>query len=790
MIKNYFKTAWRSLFNNKIHSAINILGLSVGLACSLLIFLWVQSELSVDSFFKNDERLYKVYEREYYQNHIDGNYDTSGPLAEELKKRIPEVEDAVMMEEDNELTALQAGDKILKAEGTGASSGLFSMFGYPLLEGTPASAIASTVSIALSEKTAAAFFGSPQNAMGKTIRLDNKKDFRVTAVFKDLPATVSRKFDYVISWKALQQDQHWLTSWSNSGPLTYVLLREHADPALVDKKLTNFRNLYIHDSSAAYHVELGLQKFDQVYLHSHFENGKVAGGRIEYVHLFSVIAIFILLIACINFMNLTTARSVKRAKEVGVRKTIGAMRSSLIAQFISESLVLTAFAVVIALLLMILLLPMFNSITQKQLALPFNQVSFWINILIITLVTGLISGSYPAVYLSSFNPVKVLKGVARLGVGALWFRKGLVVFQFVLSLTLIIGTIVVSRQISFIQNRNLGYDKENLIYIPVEGELVTKYTSFKNEALQLPGIQSVSFISDNPVNLDQGTNGVDWEGRSPNTSISFEHPDAGYDFATTMKLKLAEGRYFSKDYPTDKDGFVLNQTAVKSMGITDPVGKFITVNGRKGPIIGVLKDFNFRSLHEAIKPMVMQFGENETYGSILLRTEPGKTKEAVENLAKLCQQFNPAFPFTYFFADEEYQKLYNNEQIVGKLSNVFAFLAIFISCLGLLGLIIFTAEQRTKEIGIRKVLGASVTSIMQLLSADFLKLVFIAILVASPVAWLVMSKWLSDYAYKITISWWVFAAAGGLVVLIALFTISFQALKAAIANPVKSLRTE
>jgi hypothetical protein len=355
---------------------------------------------------------------------------------------------------------------------------------------------------------------------------------------------------------------------------------------------------------------------------------------------------------------------------------------------------------------------------------------------------------------------------------------------------LIIGTIVVSEQVNFIQKKNLGYDRENLIYIPVEGELINKYTAFKNEALQMPGIQNISFISDNPVYLDQWTNGVDWEGRSPNTLISFEHPDAGYDFAKTMKLEVANGHYFSKDFPTDKDGYVLNETAAKDMGYANPVGKFITVNGRRGKIIGVLKDFNFRSLHETIKPMIIRFGENEDHGSILLRTQPGKTREALVNLEALCKKFNPAFPFTYSFTDEEYQKLYNNEQVIGKLSNTFAFLAIFISCLGLLGLVIFTAEQRTKEVGIRKVLGASVTSIIQLLSSDFLKLVFIAILIASPIAWWAMKSWLNNYAYKITISWWMFAAAGGLVILIATVTISFQAIKAAIANPVKSLRTE
>lgn len=790
MLKNYFKTAWRNLVNNKAHSFINIAGLTVGLACSLLIFLWVQNELSVDAFHKNGARLYKVYEREYYKDHIDGNYDTPGPLAEELKKKIPEAEDAVMMQEENDKTALQAGDKILKVEGTGASQGLFSVFSYPLLQGTPASALSSIVSMAISEKTADAFFGSPQNAMGKTIRFDNKRDFKVTAVFKDLPANASRKFDYVISWKALQQDQPWTASWQSSGPLTYVLLRPHANLALVDKKLTNFWNLYSNDSTAAYHVELGLQKFSEVYLHNHFTNGKADGGRIEYVRLFSLVAIFILLIACINFMNLTTARSVKRAKEVGVRKAIGALRATLIKQFISESLLLTAFAVVIALILMILLLPLFNEVTQKQMHLPFNKVSFWLNILIITILTGLISGSYPAFYLSSFNPVKVLKGTTKLSSGAVWFRKGLVVFQFVLSLVLIIGTIVISKQVNFIQNKNLGYDKENLIYIPIEGKLINKYSTFKNEALQMPGVQSVSFLSDNPVNLDQWTNNVNWEGRNPNTMISFEHPDAGYDFAKTMKLQVAAGRYFSKDFPTDKDGYVLNETAVKDIGYTNPVGKFITVNGRRGEIIGVLNDFNFRSLHEPVKPMIIQFGENEVYGSVLMRTERGKTKQALANLETLCKKFNPAFPFTYSFADEEYQKLYSNEQVIGKLSNVFAFLAIFISCLGLLGLVIFTAEQRTKEIGIRKVLGASVRSITKLLSADFLKLVLLAIIIASPIAWWAMNCWLKNYAYKVNISWWMFATAGGLVVLIAALTISFQAIKAAMANPVDSLRSE
>jgi putative ABC transport system permease protein len=790
MFRNYFKTAWRNLVKNKVHSFINIVGLSIGIACSLLILLWVQNELSIDAFHKNGERLYKVYEREYYTNNVVGDYDTPGLLADELKKVIPEVEDAIMLQEENEHSALQVGNKVLKVEGTGAGAGLFSMFSYPLIQGTPKTALSSTVSMAISKKIANKFFGNPQNAMGKTIRFDNKRDFTVTAVFEDLPANASRKFDYAISWEALQQDNFWARTWGSSGPLTYILLRSNANPALVDKKLTHFRDLYIRDRSAAFHVELGLQKFDEVYLHSNFKNGQIAGGRIEYVHLFSLVALFILLIACINFMNLTTARSVKRAREVGVRKAVGALRFVLIKQFIGESLMLTVLAVIVALILMTLLLPVFNQVTQKQMILSFSDAVFWLKLVAITLITGLISGSYPALFLSSFNPVKVLKGTVKLTTGAVLFRKGLVVFQFALSMVLIIGTIVVSKQVNFIQTRNLGYDRENLIYIPIEGELINKYATWKNEALKMQGIQNISLISDNPANLDQQTNSVDWEGRDANTLISFEHPIAGYDFVQTMKLKMADGRFFSRDFPSDSNAYIINETAAKKMAYAHPVGRTLTVNGRKGIITGILKDFHFRSLHEQIQPLIMKFGERYGYGDILIRTQPGKTKEALASLEKLCKELNPQFPFSYSFSDEEYQKLYRNEQIVGKLSDAFAFLAIFISCLGLLGLVMFTAEQRTKEIGIRKVLGATVSGIVQLMSADFIKLVFIAIIIATPIGGWTMTKWLNDFAYKITISWWTFALAGGIAVFIAVFTISFQAIKAAMANPVKSLRTE
>jgi len=527
-----------------------------------------------------------------------------------------------------------------------------------------------------------------------------------------------------------------------------------------------------------------------VYLHSNFTAGKIDGGRIEYVHLFSIVALFILLIACINFMNLTTARSVKRAKEIGVRKVVGAVRGVLIKQFIGESLLLTAIAVIISLVLLVLLLPLFNQVTQKQIALPFDQPLFWGKLLLITIITGLVSGSYPALFLSSFNPVKVLKGTMKLDSGTTFFRKGLVVFQFVLSVVLIIGTIIVSRQVSYVQSINLGFDRENMVYIPIEGNLSKTYEVFKDEALKMPGIQSVTRSSSEPTNISPTTIGVQWDGKDPNINISFANARVGYDYIHTTKLKMIAGRDFSKDFPTDSAGYIINEAALKRIGYANPIGRNFTMWGQKGKIIGVVKDFHFRSMHEEIIPLILHYGEKEEDGNILVRTMPGKTKEALASLQALYKELNPDFQFTYTFSDDEYNKLYNSEQIVSKLSDAFAFLAIFISCLGLLGLAMFTAQQRLKEIGIRKVLGASVSSLFTLLSSEFLWLVVIALVIAIPIADYSMNYWLRTFAYRTTIDWQIFAMAGALIIGIALATVSFQAIKAALINPIKSLRSE
>jgi len=790
MFKNYLKTAFRNLWKNKAFSFINIMGLALGLACSLLIMLWVSDEYKVDAFHRNGPRLYSVFERQFRDGRVDAFHGGPGIMADEMKKVLPEVQYATNYAW-NELSTFEANNKIIKKNGNHAGQDFFKMFTYPLLEGRAAAALQTPLDIAISKRMAEDFFGSSAKAIGKTIRYQNNKDLKITAVFDNVPRNSTEQFDYILNWQNFLEGNSWAKDWTNNGPRTYLALREGADAKAFEKKISRFLDSYNKEQTAHSYIRLGIQRYGDIYLHSNFDKqGELTGGRIQYVQLFSLVAIFILLIACINFMNLTTARSVKRAKEIGIRKVVGAFRFALIKQFIGEALLIVSLAVTISLVLVMFVLPVFNQLTEKQIHIPFADLTFWISIVSLLLVTGLISGSYPALYLSSFQPVRVLKGSLKFSSGALWFRKGLVVFQFMLSIVLIIGTIVVSKQVNYIQTVNLGYDRENLLYIPLEGDLTPKYELFKNKSLQMPGIKDVSRITDIPTQIENGTGGVQWEGKDATSDINFTQSAVGYDFTKTMHLQFAQGRDFSKDFSTDSVGYVINESALKIIGYKNPVGKPLTFWQKKGTIIGVLKDFHFNSLHVPINPLVLRLGENIEWGNALVRTQPGKTKEALASLEKVCKSLNPKFPFTYKFSDEEYQKLYKSEQVVSQLARYFAFLAIFISCLGLLGLVMFTAEQRTREIGIRKVLGATVSNVVGLLSKDFLSLVLIANLISWPLGWWAMSKWLQNFEYRIAIGWWVFALAGLAAVLIALLTVSFQAIKAAIANPVKSLRTE
>jgi ABC-type antimicrobial peptide transport system permease subunit len=790
MIKNYFKTAWRNLWKSKTFSLINVMGLALGLGCSMLIMLWVMDEYKVDAFHKNGAQLYSVYQKVYNDGQVNAWHGGPGMMADEMKRVMPEVQYATNTG-FRDLATFEANNKIIKEDGTHAEQDFFKMFSYNLLEGNPLTALLNPSDIAISKKMAEDFFSSPAEAIGKTIRHQNHKDFKITAVFDNVPGHSSMQFDYVLNWHAFLEKNNWARDWTNNGPSCYVMLREGTEAKAFEKKITRFLDNYNKEQTPQFYRRLGIERYGDVYLHSGFDkNGNVSGGRIEYVQLFSIVAIFILLIACINFMNLTTARSVKRAKEIGIRKVVGAVRLALIKQFISEALLIVSIAISISLVFVMLVLPRFNQLTGKEIHIAVDDPTFWLSISGLLFVTGFLSGSYPALYLSSFKPIRILKGLPKFSTSALWFRKGLVVFQFALSIILIIGTIVVSKQVNYIQTTNLGYARENLLYIPLEGDLTSKYRLFKNQVLGMPGIKDVSRITDKPTKIVNSTTGVKWEGKETNSNIEFAHSAVGYDFVKTMRLQLTLGRDFSKDFATDSVGYLINESALKVIGFNDPIGKPLTLWGTTGTIIGVLKDFHFKSMHEQIIPMILRLGEDIEWGSALVKTEPGKTKEALTSLEKICKQLNPKFPFTYQFADEEYSKLYKSERVISQLSNYFAFLAIFISCLGLLGLVIFTAEQRTKEFGIRKVLGASPFALFGLLSKEFLLLIVIAIVIASPIAWLAMDNWLQDYAYKIGISWWMFAIAGSVAVLIALATVSFQAVKAAIANPVKSLRME
>ena len=790
MIKNYLKTAFRNLRKNKAFSLINIMGLALGLVCSLLIMLWVNDEYEVDAFHKNGSQLYSVYERQNHDGQWSAFHGGPGIMADEMKRVLPEVQYATNFGW-NDLVTFEANNKILKQSGNHAGQDFFKMFSYPLLEGNAITALQNPSDIAVSRKMAEDFFGSPAEAIGKTIRCQNKTDFKITAVFDDIPKNSTAKFDYIINWQSFLEGNSWAKDWTNNGPPCYIMLRKDADAKAFAAKIVRFLDNYNKEQTPNDYIRLGIERYRDVYLHSNFDkSGNISGGRIQYVRLFSIVAVFILLIACINFMNLTTARSIKRAKEIGVRKVVGAMRGALIRQFMSEALLIVILSIAVAMLIVMLVLPQFSHLTGKFIVMPFDNPSFWFAIAGLLLVTGFISGSYPALYLSSFKPVRVLKGLPKFSRSALWFRKGLVVFQFMLSIILIIGTIVVKEQVRYIQTMNLGYDRENLIYIPLEGDLTGKYELFKNQVQNMAGIQSVTRMTQNPTQIENGTGGVEWEGKDPTSGVEFTWTMVGYDFTRTLHTQLIQGRDFSKDFPTDSVGYILNETAVKITGYKKPIGKPFTFWEKKGTIVGVLKDFHFNSVHTPINPLVLSLGETINWGEALVRTKAGQTKRALASLEKVCKELNPKFPFTYKFSDEEYQHLYASEQVVDQLSNYFSILAIFISCLGLLGLVMFSAEQRTREFGIRKVLGASPAILFSLLSREFLLLVVIALAIASPLAWLVMNKWLQDYEYRINITWSIFVIAGLVALFIALLTVSFQAIKSAVANPVRSLRAE
>ena len=792
MLANYLKIALRNLRKQKLYSGINIFGLALGMACALLIGLWVHDELSYNRFLPDAESIHFV--RVNFKSPATGetatNWATPGPLQEAIAQTVPEVAAVTKINYGPEYLVKPVDNstnvRSAKERGHYATADFFSVFDLPVVTGNPEAALAQTNQIVITRKLAETYFPGGQ-ALGKTLQLNNNKLYVVGAVIENLPTTSTLQFDWLVNFAVQEKD--WMTKWGNNSFQTFVRLKPKTTIAQTEAAMSS-----IYPRFAGENFAIGrptLQPITDLYLYEEYKNGQAVGGRIEYVRIFSIVALFILLIACINFMNLATARSAMRAKEVGVRKVVGAERSSLIGQFLSESMLTSLLAIGLGVVVVWLVLPAFNSGFNKHLTLNLTEPVFWGIILGLVLITGFLSGSYPALFLSGLQPIRILKGKLQVGSGPALFRKTLVVFQFSLSIFLIAGMLVVGQQMTYLRTKNLGLNRENVIYIPLEGELRSdkKSETVRQEVMHLPSIVSVTSASDLPINIESSTGDLEWAGKQPGLETNVAPLQVSADFVRTMNIKLLDGRDFRAGSLADTNSYIINEAAAKLMGMQSPVGKEIKFWRGNGRIVGLMKDFHLQSLHEAIKPLVLMFGlQANSY--LLVKTRTGQTQQAITDLERLTKQFNPNYPFTYHFLDEDYGKLYLAEQQVNTLVKYFGLLAILISCLGLFGLAAFTAEQRTKEIGVRKVLGASVGSIVTLLSKDFLKLVLVAIVIASPLAWWAMHQWLQGFAYKIDMVWWTFALAGLLAVSIALLTVSFQSIKAALMNPIKSLRSE
>lgn len=783
MLRNYLKIAVRSLLKNKLFSFINIFGLALGMTCSLLIGLWVRDEISFNQFYPGLNNIYFVRSG-YEENGQSGVGDvTPGPWSGALEKNVPEIEAVTKITHNRDLL-VRAGEKSTKESGIYATQDFFKIFNTPFLAGSADKAIDQPTSIAISRKLADKYFGNTR-ALGKSVRLDNAKDFMVSAVFEDIPQNSSVRFDWIVNFAVQEQD--WMKWWGNSSFKTYAMLTPGADPLHAEKTMRQVIKKVAPPALTSFPV---LQKMSDVYLHSEYTGLKPTGGRIGYVRIFSIVAIFILLIACVNFMNLATARSVNRAREVGVRKVVGAEKKYLVMQFLGESLIVSLSAAVLALLFMFALLPVFNEVVKKDIALNPGDPALWGALVALVVVTGIVAGSYPALYLSALQPVRILKGRLMFTNSSLFLRKGLVVFQFGISIFLIIGMLVIGDQMNYIQTKRLGIDREDIVYIPLEGDLYNKLEAFRQEVLSSPAIASATTAGSIPTDIVSNSGDLDWPGRDKKMDNTVQATFVGYDFAKTMNIGMADGRDFSKDFAADTANYIINEATARMMKMKDPVGRQVKFWMGTGTIVGVMKDFHIASFHTGIKPLILVCYKGLNTEYLMVRTRPGQTRQAISHLETLTKSFNPNYPFTYHFLDEEFERMYRSELIIHTLIRFFGTLAILISCLGLLGLAAFTAEQRTREIGIRKVLGANVANVVALLSKDFIVLVLIAIVIASPVAWYVMNLWLADFAYHIDMSWSMPAIAGCLATAIALLTVSFQSIGAALADPVKSLKAE
>ncbi|MEQ9301704.1 MAG: FtsX-like permease family protein [Cyclobacteriaceae bacterium] len=786
MLYNYLLITFRNFYRHKSSFFINLFGLSTGLASTILILLWVIDEFSIDQFHAESESIYSVMENQTYEDGKFSTHSTPGILSTALKAELPEIELAATSTWSVE-AQLTYDEQRLKAEGRFVDPDFLRIFTYPALHGDIENALDNPTSIVISEEMAIKLFDRT-DVVGESVDYlsENKRSYQITAVLLDAPERSSFKFDFLISFDVFRADNDWVNEWGNNGPRTHIKTIAGVEEAALEHKIKHF----IVQRNESSNVELFLHPYADTYLFGRYENGVQSGGRITYVKIFLAIAGFILVIACINFMNLSTARSARRAKEVGIRKTLGANRKVLIGQFIGESVLITFLSLLIGLILVMVFLPQFNVITEKQISLDFTDWRYWAVMVTVVSITGILAGSYPALYLSSFEPGKVLKGRVRLTGGEAFIRKGLVVFQYTLSVGLIIATMVIYLQLDFIQNQNLGYQQENIVYFNIEGDLIHNYEGFANALRQLPEIEEVSASSHTFMGRNSNSSGIDWPGKNPESLILFEMVASDNDLRDVMGFEVVDGRFFSREFADDSTRLVINERAAKVMGLENPVGTSVKYWGEiDAQIVGVVKDFQYQSVRSEIAPMIMRY--QPVHASVcMVKVNSGDIQSTMEKVGAQFNRFNPNYVFDYRFLDDEYDKLYTSEVRVGSLSGYFSLFAIAISCLGLFGLSSFTAERRTKEIGIRKALGASAASIVYLLTKDFTKLVSLSVLISVPLAWYAMKLWLDGYEYRIDLGWWIFLVGSIISLIVAWITISFQSVRAANANPALSLHVE
>jgi ABC-type antimicrobial peptide transport system permease subunit len=785
MIKNYFKIAWRNLFRSKGFSLTNLLGLTIGITCTILISLWVQDELTYNKFHANYKSIYKIMAHRDFNNQVFTDENMVLPLAKTLQEKLPQIKNAVVTTH-RQSHILAYEEKKLKKMGYTVSEHFFDMFTWKFVNGNAMTALPDAYSIVLTESAAKSLFGNT-DPLNKIIKVDNEYDAKVTAIVADVRGNSTFQFDFINSFNyAGDYLSRAMTNWQSSSWDVYVQPDPGTTMSQLEKNINEIK--YQHDpddKKISTYFGFSMSKWR---LYSDFKNGRNVGGMIEYVKLFTIIALIILLIACVNFMNLSTARSEKRAKEVGVRKTLGSGKKQLILQFFCESIILAFIAFILSVGVVYLLLPFFNSLVDKHLSLNLTHPVFWLGAVAVILITGIVAGSYPALYLSSFNPIKVLKGTFLAGKSAVIPRRILVVAQFVTSILLISATIIIYQQIKHIKNRDTGYDPNNLIMIPASPDTQKNFAVIKQELMNTRMINAVTRTMSPITDIWWRTPAPDWNGKPANMNIIFAGESSDVDFTKTMGIKILEGKDFS-GMPSDSSAMLLNKAAVEVMGLKNPVGAQMRY-GNTYTVIGVTDNVIMGSPFEPVDPTMIFFDPNNVNSISIRLNNSTVPREALTFIETTFKKYNPSVPFEYQFVDEEFQKKFIAEELINKLTNIFAALAIFICCIGLAGLASFTIEKRIREIGIRKVLGASVQQILLLISKDFLKLVLIAFVIAVPLTWWFMNDWLGKYTYRINISIWLFGIVGAIVLLLTLVVINLNTMRAATANPVKSLRTE